>query len=259
MSGAVYVPDATYDEVARAFAAGGPALLPIGATEAHGPHLPLHTDVYIALEVCFRVQAALGPARPAVVLAPFAFTVTELAKGFAGTVTLRPETARAALAETIESLGRHGARTVALVNAHLEPAHRQVLADVAAAAAAAAAASPDRPPRVVRADHARKPWALRLGDEFVSGDAHAGRYETSLLLASRFASTVRLDRARALPARPLGLLDHMRRGTPSFEAMGAADAYFGDPAAASVEEGERLLAVLVEMWLATLEEARPSR
>ena len=38
---------------------GAVALLPIGSTEAHGPHLPLSVDVVIAEEVCRRVRARL--------------------------------------------------------------------------------------------------------------------------------------------------------------------------------------------------------
>jgi creatinine amidohydrolase len=245
-----YLPDLTWKEAAEAFAAGGVALLPVGATEAHGPHLPLQNDVYLSLELCARIRAALAAdpgAAPAVVLAPIPFAVTEFASGFAGSVSLSPATAKGLLTDVLRGLGRHGVETVALVNSHLEPAHLSILADVAAS-------FPERP-RVLFVNHCKKPFALRLSSEFQSGDCHAGSYETSLLLASRFAPLVRTRTLPALKPVWLGLVKQMKRGVPTFEAMGAADAYFGEPSAASAEDGERLWAALVEMWLEAIRDS----
>lgn len=66
------------------------ALLPIGSTEAHGPHLPLNVDVVIAQEVCRRVGLVLETVEfPAVT-----YSLTDFAAPFAGTVSLVAETAR---------------------------------------------------------------------------------------------------------------------------------------------------------------------
>jgi creatinine amidohydrolase len=246
-----YLADLTYEEAAAVLRGGAVALLPLGATEAHGPHLPLHTDVYIAVELAFRVRAALAGAPPALVLPPVTFAVTEFARGFAGTVSIGADVARGLISQVVSGIGRQGARKVALVNAHLEPAHRALLDEIAAGA-------PDDGPKVLHADCCRKPWALRLSAEFKKGDCHAGAYETSLLLASRYSARVRAERARALPPRWLGLVEKMRSGAASFEAMGATEAYFGDPAAASADEGERLYAALVEMWVQTIRGAGPA-
>ncbi len=235
-----YLPDLTWKEAAAAFGAGAISLLPIGATEAHGPHLPLHTDVYLSLELCERIRLALPSDPPVVVLAPIAFAVTEFAAGFPGTVSLSPATAKSLLSDVLRSLGRHGVKTVALVNSHLEPAHLSILGEVAAA-------FPDRP-RALFVNHSKKPWALKLSAEFQGGDCHAGSYETSLLMSSRFAPLVRTPLLPGLKPVSLGLVKQMRRGVTTFEAMGASDAYFGEPGVASAEEGERLWAALVEMW-----------
>jgi creatinine amidohydrolase len=215
-------------------------LLPIGAIEAHGPHLPLGTDVFLSLELCGRIAQQLDAQRPCLILPPITFSVTRFAAGFAGTISLNPATAEALLTGVIASLHRHGLQTVALVNSHLEPEHVELLAGIWRKITA---------PRLVFVNHCRRPWALELGEEFKSGDCHAGAYETSLLLASRYAEFVNVEAARGLPPVNLGLVSKMKSGVATFEAMGAEQAYFGDPARASTEAGERLWEVLVRMWV----------
>src|SRR4051812_36395763 len=69
-------------------------LLPIGATEAHGPHLPLGTDVMLSEELAFRAQLALGDRGRSALIAPsLAYAVTEFGAPFAGTVSLSPAAA----------------------------------------------------------------------------------------------------------------------------------------------------------------------
>ena len=83
----------TWPEARALFARDPIALLPIGATEPHGPHLPLDSDVTIALAQA-RAAAALLEERgvPALVLPPLAYGLTRYTEGFEGRVTLRPGT-----------------------------------------------------------------------------------------------------------------------------------------------------------------------
>ncbi len=244
-----FLPEMTWTEARDALSREPVGLLPVGATEAHGPHLPLHTDVYLSLELSFRVAEALRGAPEALVLPPVAFSVAECAASFPGSVTIAPEASRALLEDVVRSLGRNGPRTIALVNSHLEPEHVRVLEDVASAFGAGS-------PRVLFVDHRKKPWALELGDEFRGGDCHAGAYETSLLLASRYAALVRRETAFSAPPVRAGLVRHLKAGLRSFREMGIADAYCGDPAIASAETGEKHFAVLVRMWTETIRAAR---
>jgi len=63
----------TWPKSRDAFAAGAVAILPVGATEAHGPHLPLDTDVHIAVGAANRAAALLASeGTPALVLPPLA-------------------------------------------------------------------------------------------------------------------------------------------------------------------------------------------
>ena len=223
--------------------AGAVALLPVGSTEAHGPHLPLNVDVVIALEVCRRVAARLT--HDVVVFPAVTYSLTDFAAPFSGTVSLPADTARAMLVGVLAGIARGGFSTIAVVNHHLEPAHFRVVHE----AAKAAAASTGR--RVLVPDHRRAPTGPLLGDEFMRGGSHAGRYETSLMLA---AAPHLVDQAamRALPPLNVDLPGVIKAGAKDFLEAGGRDAYFGAPAEASVDEGERLFGILVDATTAAL-------
>lgn len=213
---------------------GAAAILPVGATEAHGPHLPLDTDVLIAEEVARRAQDLLAAAgRASVIFPALAYGVTEFARDFAGTVTISPATLEALVVDIARSLHGQGFSPLVLVNHHLEPAHFDALHRAAEAAF---------PARVLVPDHRRRPWALELGEEFCTGGSHAGRYETSLVLASD--PTRVMEEKRLLPRLDVNLGRVIREGATSFVEIGGDRAYFGDPAAATAEEGDRLYDVL---------------
>jgi len=214
------------------------AILPLGAVEAHGPHLPLATDVIIA-ETMARAAAARLATRgyDAVLLPPLAYTAAEFAVGFPGTISLRPATVTALLVDLARSLARHGLQVLAVANAHLDPAH------VTAIEAAMAQNRRENGARIVFPDVTKRPWALRLTQEFQSGACHAGRYESSIVMAAR-PELVRETIRRSLPANPRSLSLAIRSGQTSFEAAGGPRAYFGSPADAGPDEGARTIDVL---------------
>lgn len=224
---------------ARALA-GAIALLPCGAVEAHGPHLPLVTDVVIAeaaaLRACDRLRAS---GTSAVVLPPLVYSVADYAGAFAGTISIAPETASAMVADVCRAAQKSGLAGVVLCNAHLDPAHIASLSEGMRRAQSGGA-------RVAFPDITRKPHALRLGDEFRSGACHAGQFETSLVLAATPA-LVR-DSHRDLEANPKSLSVAIQSGLRDFHAAGGPDAYFGDPAAATSAEGESLYDTLADIF-----------
>ncbi|MBI3925865.1 MAG: creatininase family protein [Armatimonadetes bacterium] len=227
------------------------ALLPIGAVEAHGPHLPLITDVVIS-EAMAQEAAHLLRDRglEPVLLPPLHYTPAPFAAGFAGTLSVSPETLTRVLTDLGRSLAAHGFSLLALANTHLDPQHLACLHDSVRRLQGSL--------RVVFPDLTRKPWALRLGDEFRSGACHAGRYEGSVVMARR-PELVRDSIRRALPANPRSLSAAIRQGLSTFEAAGGERAYFGDPAAATAAEGEEtaraLGAILAEAVLEVLHAA----
>src|SRR5438552_9455783 len=99
-------------------------ILPVGSTEAHGPHLPLSTDVIIAEEMAMRAARKLeARSEVARVLPPVAYSVTDFSEDFAGSVSITSETATALVRDICLSLIKQGFKRIAIANAHLEPAH----------------------------------------------------------------------------------------------------------------------------------------
>lgn len=92
------------------------ALMPVGATEQHGPNLALATDYVVAHRYAQMLAARLHP--KAVVVPPIPFGVSGHHTGFAGTITLSPETFAAVCMDTARSLARDGIRHILLVNGH---------------------------------------------------------------------------------------------------------------------------------------------
>jgi creatinine amidohydrolase len=212
-------------------------IVPVGAVEAHGPHLPLATDGIIAAAMAEDAAQRLAERDLLpLLLPPYEYTTARFAAAFSGTLSVAPETVTAGLVDIGRALAFHGFRTLALANAHLDPAH---LASLHAAVSRLL----DQDVLAVFPDLTRKPWALRLGDEFKSGACHAGRFETSVVMAAR-PELVRETERRGLAANPASLSVAIREGKETFAAAGGPHAYFGDPAAASVEEGRETIATL---------------
>ncbi len=204
----------TWPEAARRVASGATLLLPVGSTEQHGPHLPLTTDTDIAVAVA---SAAARRRRRLLVAPPLAYGCSGEHQGFCGTLSMGAEATELVLVE----LGRSATldfSAVVVVSTHggnSEPVARAV-ARLRAEGRPVVAWSPTWP-----------------------GDLHAGRTETSLMLAVA-PEQVHLDRAEPGDRRSIGtLLPILRRqGVRAVSPNGV----LGDPAGATAEEGRRLLA-----------------
>ena len=99
---------------ARLLSASRTAVLVAGSVEQHGGHLPLGTDAFAAMSIAERVAERLDTA--AVSLGPVGVAHYHL--GWAGTLSLRPDTMRAVLVDVAESLTRAGVERVIVVNWH---------------------------------------------------------------------------------------------------------------------------------------------
>jgi creatinine amidohydrolase len=231
----------TYIEVGALDRAGTVAVLPTGALEAHGPHLPLGTDVVIA-QAMARAGAKRIGARglDAVLLPALPFTAAPFGAGFSGTLSVASSTVTALVVDLARELTRHQFAALAIANAHLDPAH------LGALAAAVNQARQERLLPVVWPDISKKPWALRLTEEFKSGACHAGCYEGSIVLAVS-PDLVRDDIRKALPSNPASLSVAIRGGAHTFEEAGGPRAYFGSPADATADEGRATVEMLGEI------------
>ncbi|HUB07941.1 MAG TPA: creatininase family protein [Myxococcales bacterium] len=239
----------TWPEAARLAGANALGLWPLGSIEAHGPHLPLATDLFISRAVAARAGERLAARGYAPFLLPeLPFGVTRYAAEFSGTLGLSPGTLKSIIGDVAAETGRHGLRRLVLVNNHLEPAQLETLAEAVLAASAG-------PVRVIAPNPCERRWARTLGDEFKRGECHAGSYETSLVIAG--GGRVDTSLAKGLAPVPIDLAKAMREGRKTFREAGADQAYFGRPAEASREEGDALLARLVEMVVAEVLEKLP--
>jgi creatinine amidohydrolase len=183
--------------------------------------------------------------------------VTRYARDFRGAIGVSPATLTALLSEIARALLDDGFAHVALVNDHLEPEH------VAAVRAAVDLVSNERGSDVVSfPNQLEKRWGRTLTDEFKQGSCHAGRYETSLVLATG-PNLTRRDIANELPAVGISLSHAIERaGEVRFAAIGMDRAYTGAPAEATPEEGELIYEKLVAMIVTEVEEhlgERPRR
>lgn len=197
-------------------ATGGGAVLavPLGSLEQHGPHLPLDTDTRIAVAV------AKGAARrvPSLAVAPpVAYGASGEHAGFPGTLLVGHEALAALLVELVRS-ARASFRGVVIVNAH--GGNETALSAVTSRCAA-------------EGDNVLV-WRTMTPE----GDAHAGRTETSLMLAIE-PDVVRLQLAAPGRTEPIErLLPRLRvEGVRPVSSSGV----LGDPTGASAEEGRALL------------------
>jgi creatinine amidohydrolase len=201
-------------------AAGSPRILlvPLGSLEQHGDHLPLDTDTRVAVAVA----EALAAEQEQLLLAPpLHYGASGEHQGFAGTISIGHEALRNVIVELARSLGPEF-RALVLLTWH--GGNSVTVQD--------AVAQLDQEGHTVGA----------IAPAIPLGDAHAGRTETSLVLALD-PTAVRLDLARAGNTQPLEEL------MPAMQAGGLRavtdSGVLGDPSGASAEEGERLLAELV--------------
>jgi mycofactocin system creatininase family protein len=214
----------TWPEVA-ASAAGSILVVPVGSTEQHGPHLPLGTDSDIAVALANRLAAA----RPDMLVAPLLpYGSAGEHAAFPGTLSIGAAALELVVVELVRSADAFAG--VVVVSGH---------GGNAAPLAAAVATLRDEGRKVLA-------WTPRVP----GGDAHAGRTETSLLLALS-ADAVRLGAAEPGETAPLAaLMGELRRnGVAAVSANGV----LGDPAGASADEGERLLDQLAADLVASVE------
>ena len=207
-------------------ASGRPTLLvPIGSCEQHGPHLPLATDTLVADTIA---HTAAGRTTGSMVTPPLAITASGEHAGFAGTLSIGTD----AMAHVIVELVRSAdwADGVVLVNGH--GGNRD--------AVERAVTTLSQDGRAVLAW-----WPIVRG-----GDAHAGRTETSMMLAID-PGAVRVDLAERGATDPLETIERRLRhgGMRSVSPNGV----LGDPAGATVEEGRRILDELVADLVAAVE------
>jgi creatinine amidohydrolase len=193
-------------------------LVPLGSCEQHGQHLPLDTDTRIGVAIA----NAVGARRDDLLIAPpLNFGASGEHEGFAGTLSIGSDALRIVLVELARSLGpEFGGLVLLSWHGGNADAVRQAVTQL-------------------RVEGHR---VLSIAPTVPSGDAHAGRTETSIML-SLAPGAVRMDRAAAGDTRPLTeLMPLLRQG--GLRAV-TETGVLGDPAGASAAEGAELFSGVV--------------
>jgi creatinine amidohydrolase len=270
------IAEMTWYEVDQAAKDGAVLLWAFGVIEQHGPHLPTGTDVYIPQARLREVRRELARRGiQALIVPPYYWGVNVVSGAFPASYRVRPEVIRELMADVFQSLESDGFRRVFCFSGHGDALHNRTIHEgirlgasrtsgmdlsfVMDAALATRLGIPLDDPHVtlppgekaegvrffqVNSSSPSSPASDDAAPRYV--DVHAGRWESSMMLAS-CAQLVRDDVRRTLKSTDLGPDDlavwrkgyeHARRTTP----LG----YFGDPAAASATEGDRSLRTAAE-------------
>lgn len=251
----------TWPEVDAAARAGAVALWSVGATEQHGPHLPLSVDHLIPLELSLRIARRLH-----VVIPPpqaFGNRSRPLSGGgpsFPGTTSLRAGTLVQVVRDVVGQLAAGGFRSIAVLNWHGENVNL-LHEGIELAREAGDLERPDGggPVRVMLIERVFNAFS-EAEMAFLFEDAregfpgwpaeHAAIMETSLMLALRpdlvRRELIADDRAAVRPFYDL---------TPTPPQHVAASGVLAEASRASVAKGERLAALIVDRLTAAISEA----
>lgn len=147
-------------------------LLPVGAVEQHGPHLPLGADTIQPLHVLERVAAKTG----SIVAPPIPYGVVATSRPFPGSISVSFDALRAYVRDVLSELVRNGFRRVVVVSGHAEGVHLAALRTAAKEVVDRGGADV-----TVLSD-----YEIIYGSTFQEeGEGHAGKLETSRLLVHR--------------------------------------------------------------------------
>lgn len=206
------------------------AVIPVGATEQHGPHLPVSTDADIVGRVCAGVAEEGG----FLLLPPLEYGVSFEHRPLFN-LSIRGATLRAVLSDLSMSLLDAGIRTVFVINGH--HGNLRALEGLGQKVAKASGRRLDL--------HVLSYWHF-MGREF----DHAGFVETSLMLA--VSDGVRMDLAeRGLVTDGMTGREVRRLGRMASKSFlsAAPSGVWGDPTGATEAEGRRILAEVVSNLL----------
>ena len=223
----------TWTEIEAGLEKTRTVILPVGATEEHGPHLPTFTDTIQALEVAKEVARR----RPVFVAPPVHYGVCRSTRGFPGTISISPEALRTLVLDLLFAFRDSGFERVLILTGHAGGQHLAALKEASEGAVAK---------RDLRVSLVSDFDLIDTSDVETLGDGHAGEIETSRMLVIR-EDLVRGLPEKHFPPRPRYLIMRDVR-----HLMG--NGIMGDPSKATKEKGKRFMEMSVRGVLEALEE-----
>ena len=248
----------TWPDIAAAVAADAAVIVPLGATEQHGAHLPLGADTIQGIDMCRRAAAVLASegiplvVGPAIPFGPPPF-LSESPKTYPGTIVVSNDTLRALTHDVCTSLISHGFRRIYLLLANVESEYAMHIVAKELT-------------ETTRANIVTLNWlvGIRPGYKGIlksdKPQGHGGEGETARLLATA-PHLVRMDEARPyhpdLPCESEVHGDFLpylggaigRYRFDGNEFLNFVDGITGDPQLATAETGEKSYALIAE-WIA---------
>ncbi|HMN27739.1 MAG TPA: creatininase family protein [Caldilineaceae bacterium] len=238
-------------DVATALQQSDVILLPFGATEAHGAHLPLGTDSMEAREICRRTALRLAAMGHPVVIGPvIPFGTSNFHLGYPGTVSLKTETLIALIRDVCMSLYSGGFRKFVFIHGH-----DGSLPSMMVGAQNLVEETADAECMVLN-------WLTPLSKVYktiqtsTKSEGHGGEGETARLLVTH-PELVHPERSEPFHVSPEEMRklqgpEHIKTGGAIFYSTRKYPYYYiGTPGLATAETGEKGYAVIVE-WLATV-------
>lgn len=204
-------------------------LLPIGATEEHGSHLPLGTDTYQAVDVC----RLLAQRRSIFVAPAILYGVCRSTFDHPGTLSITTETLKALIQDIVRALYRQGLRNVIILSGHAGGTHNATILDSAECLLLEL-------PELKIAVTSEYELAFEEGRDLVEtiNDSHAGEIETSRIMATR-PNLVKGIGDAEYPKFPKHILVKNKR----FFWQGGI---WGNPEKANPEKGKRIEKLVVD-------------
>ena len=244
-----------YDDVAAAITEQRLVIVPTGATESHGPHMPCDTDThqaeYMSIELAQRVNGVVVPAVP--------YAISKTFEHFPGTISLSIPTYQQMIYEIGSALIKQGFKNILLLNGNRpngtsnDAVARRLIDDLDDFDITVTAVSYWEP-------GAAAVHELRTSE--VGGMGHGGEFETSFQLATR-PDLVKMDRLEGVYAPLVGWdlvapvepsRTYRKRPTPQSNHA----SIFGDPHKASGQSGKAFIDASVNALVEMMENLQPS-
>jgi len=202
-------------------------ILPLGAIEEHGPHLPLGTDAFHAIELARRVALR----REVLVAPPLFYGICRSTREHPGTVSLSGDALRAILKDLGREFYRQGLKNLVFLSGHAGGTHMAAITEAGEALLEELAEV--KVAVVNLLDLLREVLAVQPDLVTTKGDGHAGEIETAVMLAA-YPHLVQGRAPAEWPAFPKYILARdKRRHWPG--------GVWGDPSPATEKKGEDIL------------------
>lgn len=239
----------TWPEAKKRFKKMDVALLPVGAIEQHGPHLPLDSDAYDAEYLAIEVAKACRDPKP-IVMPLISYGVSYHHEDFSGTISISPKTLSSLVYEIGMSAARHGITKLVIINGHggnspaLHFAAQMINRDAHIFTCVDTGETSD-------------PDIFAMTE--TPNDVHAGEIETSTTLASR-PYLVRKDRMKkfipSFSSRYLNFTSKRSVGWYAMTSKISQSGVMGNPLKGSREKGERMWEVMIKNLVEFVEDLK---